>query len=69
MATDTKPPTRMGKAELKDKLISLGYSEDQLLDSGGKGLKRPGLLDMLKSHEQGEQGLAVLSNATEDEND
>lgn len=67
MATDTKPPTRMGKKELKDALLALGYTGEQLLDQEGKELKRPELLAKLQAHKQGEEGLTVLS--TIEEND
>jgi len=66
MTTEMKPPTRMGKKELKDSLLALGYTEDQLLDANGKKLKRPDLLTKLQAHKQGEESLAVLSDVEED---
>lgn len=59
--------TRMGKPELKSALLALGYTEEQLLDDQGKGLKRPALLEKLQAHQQGEEGLAILSTAEEDD--
>lgn len=67
MATDTKPPTRMGKKELQEALTALGYTDEQLLDDQGKKLKRPALLEKLQAHKQGEEGLAVLSTIEEDD--
>ncbi len=63
----TKPPTKMGKSDLIKALSDLGYEKEQLLDSEGKGLKRPALLEMLQSHRQGEEGLAVLSEVKEED--
>lgn len=67
MTTETKPPTKMGKPELKAALLALGYTEEQLADEQGKGLKRPELLEKLHAHKQGEEGLEVLANAHEDD--
>lgn len=69
MTTDTKPPTRMGKTELKKALRTLGYTEEQLSDENGKGMKRPELLAKLKQHEQfsGEEGLETLKEVEEDD--
>lgn len=67
MTTETKPPTRMGKLELKDALLALGYTEEQLLDDQSKNLKRPALLEKLQAHQQGEEGLVVLSDIEEDD--
>ncbi|RLC89048.1 MAG: hypothetical protein DRJ03_00360 [Chloroflexi bacterium] len=69
MPTDTKPPTRMGKKELQDALLALGYTNEQLLDGEGKKLKRPALLEKLQAHKQGEEGLAVLSTVQEEDDD
>lgn len=67
MQTELKPPTRMGKLELKEALLSAGYTEEQLLDAQGKSLKRPALLEKLQAHKQGELGLEVLTEAKEDD--
>ena len=67
MTTETKPPTRMGKKELKDALLALGYTKEQLLDTDGKRLKRPELLAKLQAHKKGEEGLAILSSVEEDD--
>lgn len=67
MANEMKSPTRMGKQELYDALFALGYNEKQLSDDQGKKLKRPVLLEKLHSHQQGEEGLAVLSGVEEDD--
>ena len=67
MQTELKPPTRMGKPELKAALISSGYTEEQLLDEDGKNLKRPALVEKLQAHRQGELGLAVLTDVEEDD--
>lgn len=69
MTQEAKAPTRMGKSELKETLLSLGYTEEQLQDSEGKCLKRPELLEKLHAHQQGEEGLAVLSNVKEEDDD
>lgn len=69
MAVEVTPPTKMSKLELKNALLALGYTEDQLVDENGKGLKRPLLLEMIKDHEKGEEGLAVLDSVEENEND
>lgn len=68
MTVDEKPPTKMSKIELKNALLLLGYTEDQLIDENGKALKRPILFEKLKAHHQGEEGLSVLSEV-EEEND
>ncbi len=68
MTTEIKPSTRTGKLELKNALLALGYTEEQLLDDDGKSLKRPALLEKLQSHQQGEAGLAVLSDVDENDN-
>ncbi|KKN58708.1 hypothetical protein LCGC14_0549440 [marine sediment metagenome] len=65
METETKPPTKMGKKELKDALIDLGYDEKELLDEQGKCLQRPVLLEKYQAHKQGEKGLAVFSETEE----
>lgn len=69
MNTETKPPTRMSKPELKETLLSLGYTNEQLSDDSGKCLKRPELLNKLNAHEQGERGLEVLADVKEEDND
>lgn len=69
MTVETKPPTKMSKSELQKAMLDLGYTEDQLLDGNGKGLKRPALLEKLKAHQQGEKGLAALDDAEEDNDD
>ena len=69
MDTEIKPLTRMSKKELMDKLLSLGYTVEQLLDADGKGLKRPELVEKIKDHEKGEEGLAVLADINTDDND
>lgn len=66
MADETKPPTRMGKIELRNALLALGYTADQLVDDQGKNLKRPALLEKLQAHKQGDEGLVVLSTVEED---
>jgi hypothetical protein len=67
--TEAKPPTRLGKQELYDALSALGYTEEQLSDDQGKKLKRPILLEKLHAHQQGEEGLAVLSDVEENDDD
>lgn len=67
METETKPPTRMGKPELRDELRILGYTDDQLLDGEGKSLKRPELLIKLQAHKKGEDALKVLSKISDDD--
>lgn len=67
MDTETKPLTRLGKKELINKLLSLGYTAEQLLDADGKGLKRPELVEKIKDHEKGEEGLAVLADIDTDD--
>jgi hypothetical protein len=57
----------MGKQALYDTLFSLGYTEETLTDADGKKLKRPALLDMLQSHKHGEEGIAILSEISEDD--
>ncbi len=69
MTTETKPPTRMSKSELKNALIALGYTEEQLLDDDGKSLKLPALLEKFQAHKQGEEGLTVLSSIKDDGDD
>jgi len=69
METKTTPPTRMGKNELKETLLNLGYTEEQLSDESGKIMKRPDLLEKLKAHEQGERGLEILSDVQEEDGD
>jgi hypothetical protein len=59
----------MSKAELYDALLALGYTEEQLSNSQGKMLKQPELLEKLKDHQQGEDGLAVLSEIDDEEED
>jgi hypothetical protein len=59
----------MGKQELYDTLLGLGYTEETLTDSDGKKFKRPVLLDMLQSHKHGEEGIAILSEISEDNDD
>lgn len=66
MIEETKPPTRMSKIELKNALLALGYTEEQLSDDHNKGLKRPTLLEKLQAHHQGEEGLAILNDVEED---
>jgi len=51
----------MKKEEIEQELLKLGYSEEDLTDSGGKKLKRPALVEKLQDHRQGEEGLSVLS--------
>ena len=51
MPEEVKSPTRMSKVELKNLLLGLGYTEDQLLDTGGKSMKKPDLLEKLKAHQ------------------
>lgn len=68
METEVKPPTRMGKQELYDTLLKLGYTEEQLSDENGKHLKRPVLLEKLKEEQKGEEGLAVLPDINTEEN-
>ncbi len=60
MAKNANPPTKMSKQELVDKLQSLGYTDDQLLDGEGYKLKRAALLEKLQEHQQGEECLVVL---------
>ncbi len=67
MTTKTKPPTKMGKPELKEALLALGYKEEQLTDDQGKGLKRPALLDKLNAHKQVEEGLMIIVDEHEDD--
>lgn len=67
MATEVKAPTRLGKKELYQTLSELGYTDEQLSDDQNKPLKRPILLELLQSHKQGEEGLAVLSGVEETE--
>jgi len=67
MSELNKPLTRMSKQELYDKLVSLGYSEEQLSDENGSPLKRPDLACKLKSHKDGDECLAALENAEEDD--
>ena len=59
----------MGKQELYDALLKLGYTEEQLSDENGKHLKRPILLEKLQAEQKGEEGLAVLPDITAEEND
>lgn len=69
MAETAKPPTKMKTQELREKLISLGYTEDQLLDTTGYKLKRPALCEKLQEHNKGEEGLAVIDEMGSDGND
>ncbi len=64
--SETTPPTRMGKIELKNALIAFGYTEEQLSDDKGKAMKRPALLEMLKDHQQGEKSLDIFGEIEED---
>lgn len=52
----------MGKKELIDQLLICGYTAKELSDSKGTCLKKSELLEKLKDHQQGEEGLAVLSD-------
>jgi hypothetical protein len=52
----------MGKLELTQTLLNLGYTEEQLSDDKGKRLKRPELLEKLQAHKNGEEGLISLSD-------
>jgi len=52
----------MGKTELYDTLLTLGYSDEQL-----SGLKRPELLAKLQDHQQGENSLELLEDIDEDD--
>lgn len=67
MSTETKPTTRMSKTELQAALLVSGYTEEQLVNNHGKKLKRPELLEKLRAHRQGEEGLAILSNVEEND--
>lgn len=67
MTKNANPPTKMSKQELVDKLQSLGYTDDQLLDGEGYKLKRVALLEKLQEHQQGENGLIVLDEVNDDE--
>lgn len=69
MANETKPPTKMGKQELRAALMASGYTEEQLLDDNGKNLKRLDLLELYQANKQGESGLTALSSVEEDDND
>lgn len=62
MNNETKPITRMGKNELREELIKLGYTDEQLNDDQGKSLKRPDLCEKLQAHKQGSEGLDALAN-------
>lgn len=59
--------TRMGKKELINSLKTLGYTSEQLSDDQGKSLKRPALLEKFRAHQQGEEGLTILSNIKEND--
>lgn len=69
MANETKPPTKMGKQELRAALMASGYTEEQLLDDNGKNLKRLDLLELYQANKQGESGLTALSSVEEEEDD
>jgi hypothetical protein len=59
--SEKKPPTKTNKRELIMQLTELGYSDEQLSDSEGKKLKRPELLELLKSHMAGDKAVDELS--------
>jgi hypothetical protein len=60
-----KSPAKMGKQELTDKLTELGYTSDKLCDEGGYRLKRPELVEILKAHLEGQEGLVALSKISD----
>jgi len=62
-----KPLTRMTKKELAEIMLSLGYTQDQLVDENGDKLKRPDLLEKIKANQQGIQGLVNLNEIEEDD--
>jgi hypothetical protein len=59
----------MKAQELRDTLIGLGYTQEQLLDGKGYKLKRPALCEKLQEHNKGEEGLEVMSNIAENSSD
>ena len=65
MTTESESPTRMGKQKLINALLASGYTKEQLLDDNGKSLKRIVLLEKFQAHQQGEEGLVVLSEIEE----
>lgn len=69
MTDESKPPTRMGKQELIDALLASGYTKEQLSDDKGKSFSRIVLLEKFQDHQQGEEGLAVLSEVKEVQED
>jgi len=62
---EIKSPTRMSKSELKNALLSEGYTEEQLSDDQGNNFKRPVLLEKLQAHRQGQKGLTILAEIEE----
>lgn len=69
MKDEQKSPTRMSKKDLINLLLNLGCTEEQLLDEKGKSIQRTELLEKLKEYQRGEQGLTLLTEAEEDEDD
>lgn len=65
MKIEKMASTRMSKGELKTSLLTLGYTEEQLCNDQGSSMKRPELLEKLKAHQQGEEGLTILSKVEE----
>lgn len=65
MEIEIKSPSKMSKQELQHALLALGYTNQQLLDDQGKGMKRTELLEKIQSHQQGEEGLNILSTIEE----
>lgn len=57
----------MSKTELVIALRGHGYTDAEFSDDTGKIFKKAQLLEKLQAHEQGEMGLAVLSDVEESE--
>ncbi len=59
------PTNLMSKTELVIALRGHGYADSEFSDETGRVLKKAQLIEKLQAHEQGEVGLAVLSDIEE----
>lgn len=69
MSDEIKSLVKLTKNELKEKLLSLGYTMKQLCNDNDRILARPLLLEKLKEHYRGDKSLEVLPSIEEDKND
>ncbi len=62
MTNNQKSLAKMGKKELKTTLLSIGYTEEQLRDDKGRVLKKEDMIEKLKAHDKGKEGLDMFAD-------